>query len=260
MVGLTASSTVLSPRLTVEGDLRSRLIIFCDLDGPLIDVSCRYYKTYQLAIAETQADFRHQGQPLQLSPLNQTQFWQMKQERLPDTDIAYHSGLRHEQIDTFLAHVHDIVNQPILLGEDRLQPDAASAIARLHAHGTRLTVVTLRCQPQAVQLLQQYRLSQWFTQVRGTLDQHAAYQNYTSLKGQLLQEALEHENLSATDQVWMIGDTEADVLAAQALNIPTIALTCGIRSRAYLEHLHPTSVQDNLAAATQYVLQHTPAN
>nr|WP_238718025.1 HAD family hydrolase [Petrachloros mirabilis] len=248
---------VLSPRSTVDGELRSRLMIFCDLDGPLIDVSHRYYKTYQLAVAETQADFRNRGRSLQLTLLSQPQFWHMKQERLPDTDIAYCSGLRHNQIDAFLAHVHRIVNQPILLGEDRLQPGVSSAISRLHAHGARLTVITLRAQPQAVQLLQQYRLLQWFDQVHGTADEYAAYQNYAAVKAQLLQAAIaEDTQFSSRDQVWMIGDTEADVLAAQALDIPAIALTCGIRSRAYLEHLQPTTVQENLVAATQYLLQH----
>jgi hypothetical protein len=42
------------------------ITIFCDLDGPLVDVSKRYYKTYQLAIAETQAYLQRRGKRFNL--------------------------------------------------------------------------------------------------------------------------------------------------------------------------------------------------
>ena len=53
---------------------------------------------------------------------------------------------------------------------------------------------------------------------------------------------------------WMIGDTEADVLAGQSLGVPTIALTCGIRSRSYLQQLEPTRIHTDLLSATRYLM------
>jgi phosphoglycolate phosphatase len=52
----------------------------------------------------------------------------------------------------------------------------------------------------------------------------------------------------------MIGDTEADILAGQALAIPTIAVTCGIRSRRYVERLQPTCILSDLVSAVQHVV------
>ena len=61
-----------------------QVTLFCDFDGPIVDVSERYYHTYQLGLAEIEAAFPH----LTLHQLSKAQFWQMKQERTPDIEIA----------------------------------------------------------------------------------------------------------------------------------------------------------------------------
>jgi phosphoglycolate phosphatase len=232
-------------------EARLNIQVFCDLDGPLIDVSRRYYKTYQLALAEVQN--QNLDESLPLAPLSEVQFWQMKQERVPDLEIAFCSGLRHGQVDLFLAKVADLVNQPPLLQEDRVQPGVVQALELLKRLGASLSVVTLRCQAEAMQLLQQFQLAPFFDQVRGTQDCDSAYLNYTESKQALLK-ALMAQSETDPRQHWMIGDTEADVLAAQALGLSTVALTCGIRSRSYLQQLQPTTVQADLSGATQYLL------
>lgn len=235
-------------------EVRLNIQVFCDLDGPLIDVSRRYYKTYQLAIAAVQADAQVHGRSLSLTPLSASQFWQMKQERVPDVDVAFCSGLRHEQIDLFLAKVLDIVNQPDLLREDCVQPGVFQALQLLKRFGASLSVVTLRCQTQAVQLLRQFQLDSFFDQVCGTENSLAAYQNYTEYKQAILESLMAKLKTSEHEQFWMIGDTEADINAAQALGLFTAALTCGMRSSSYLHRLKPTTVQADLTSTTQYLL------
>src|SRR6478672_7332797 len=123
------------------------LTVFCDFDGPIIDVSERYYSTYQLGLADTQASYQAQGVTLPIRLLTKEQFWQMKQDRVPDVEIAMRSGLvQQEQIDVFLQRVGQIVNQPTLLQKDQLQPGVQWALTRLHSQGIRLVLVTLRCQ------------------------------------------------------------------------------------------------------------------
>jgi phosphoglycolate phosphatase len=229
------------------------LTVFCDLDGPLIDVSRRYYKTYQLAIAETQAHFQAQGRSLLLTPLSETQFWQMKQERIPDADIAFCSGLRNEQIDLFLANVLKIVNQPILLQEDQLQPGVRQSLEQLRQCGVRLSLVTLRCQIEAQQLLQELNLAHYFDHICGAEDRFSAYQNYAEGKQAILEDLIRNVGNDCS-QFWVIGDTEADVLAGQALGLSTVAVTCGIRSQSYLQRLEPTAVVPDLSTAVKYLL------
>jgi len=230
-------------------DKSSRMTIFCDLDGPLIDVSDRYYQTYQLGLARIQALYQLHGLTLPIQFLSKHQFWQMKQDRTPDTEIAMRSGLQAEQIDYFLNGVRQLVNQPTLLEKDQLQPGVRWALAFLHSCGYRLAVVTLRSQSQAVELLQKYELAHLFTAIYGTEEALTAYHNYAESKQRLLAQVLSDYPLRPSERAWMIGDTEADVLAGQALDIPTIALTCGIRSASYLHQLQPTRIHSDLLSA-----------
>ncbi|HBB31379.1 MAG TPA: HAD family hydrolase [Cyanobacteria bacterium UBA8803] len=229
-----------------------QLTVYCDFDGPIVDVSNRYYSTYKLALAYTKATY----QTTSIQQLNKQQFWQMKQDRVPDMEIAMRSGLQGEQSDFFLGRVVEIVNQPALLKQDKLQSGVSWALALLHARRVRLILVTLRCQKQATQILRNYGLTRLFSGIYGTCDRHAAYQNYAEAKQQLLQQAILDQARTSPNSIsaWMVGDTEADLLAAQALSIPTIALTCGIRSSLYLKQFQPTQISSDLLAAAHYLL------
>lgn len=232
----------------------SQLTVFCDLDGPLIDVSDRYYQTYLLALQETQAVYWESGLTFGLNCLSKDEFWQMKQERTADIQIALRSGLETEQIDYFLDRVRQVVNQSTMLQQDRVQPDVRAALTYLQDSGVRLTVVTLRHQVEAENLLLEQGLASFFSEIWGTSDYQAAYTNYTDHKRRLLTQAIEQVPNLDLQSAWMIGDTEADVLAGQSLGISTIALTCGIRSHGYLSKLQPTRIDVSLIAASQYLL------
>lgn len=234
-----------------------QLTVCCDFDGPVVNVSNRYYTTYQLAMDDTQAYYQAQGLELPIQQLTKQQFWHMKQDRVPDVEIAMRSGLRGEQIDFFLGRVMEIVNHPVLLTQDKLQPGVSWALALLHSQGVRLVLVTLRCQSQATQILRNYGLTRLFSGIYGTSDRDAAYQNYAELKTQLLASAIAEQSSLAGHPLsaWMVGDTEADLIAGQSLSIPTIALTCGIRSHFYLKQFQPTQILSNLLEAAHYVLE-----
>lgn len=253
LIAVAQDSENLQYKLPSEADSSPRMTVFCDLDGPIVDVSDRYYATYQQGLADTQAAYLARGINLNLQILSKQQFWQMKQNRVPDAEIAKSSGLWGEEIHVFLGCVSRIVNQPDLLHLDRIQPGVQWAIALLHSRGVRLILVTLRPRNQAVQLLQNYGLARLFTSIRGTQMPDAAYHNYTALKTELLAEVAE-EFESSLGSAWMIGDTEADILAGKALGIPTIAVTCGIRSRYQLQKHEPNFILSDLIIAVHHLL------
>ena len=251
---------------SLDAQFFENLTVFCDFDGPIVDVSDRYYHTYQLSLAAIEADYKQEVKfveartpdTLHLNHLTKEQFWSMKQERMPDREIAMRSGLQGEQIDEFLQRVSKIVNQPDLLHQDQLQEGVKWALALLHAQGVRLVLVTLRCQEQATQILQNYSLDHLFSQIWGTHDQNAAYANLAEQKTQLLANAIAACDSISSSSAWMIGDTEADILAGQTVGIPTIALTCGIRSQAYLQRFEPTRIHADLLSASHYLVSQMP--
>lgn len=243
------------------------ITLFCDFDGPIVDVSDRYYHTYQLGLTEIQASYQQQGVTLPVHYLSKAQFWQMKQERMPDVEIAMRSGLQGQQIEQFLERVKQIVNQPNLLERDQLQQGVKRALTLLHRQGVRLVLVTLRQQEQATQMLRDHGLERLFSQIWGAKDDYAAYANQADHKTRLLKQAIDHCVMAdislpttfSESTAWMLGDTEADVLAGQATGIPTIALTCGIRSRAYLQRFQPTHIHPNLLSAAQALMGYLPS-
>ena len=248
----------------MAGSLRSlskQTTIFCDFDGPVVDVSDRYYSTYHLALADTDRFYRefspqcHAEGNFHQHVLTKEQFWQMKQNRTPDREIAQRSGLSGEQIDFFLARVIKIVNRPDLLQQDKLQPGVSWALNSLRTEGFKLVLVTLRDRDEATDILEQHGLRSLFAGIYGTDDSTAAYQNYAELKTQLLDRAIrDHSTLTSKQPAWMIGDTEADIFAGKAMGIPTIGVTCGIRSHQQLNLLEPTRIELDLRSAAHYLV------
>jgi phosphoglycolate phosphatase len=235
------------------------ITVFCDFDGPIVDVSDRYYSTYHLALTDTAEFYRElSGASSAQDPitvLTKAQFWQMKQDRIPDREIALQSGLNGEKIDFFLQRVMEIVNSADLLHQDKIQPGVTWALGLLRAQGCKLILVTLRDQDEAIRILDQHGLRQLFSGIYGTGNSQAAYQNYSQVKTKLLAKAMrEHQVTQANSDSWMIGDTEADLLAGIAMEISTIALTCGIRSKRQLSQFKPTLIKDDLLCAAHHLV------
>lgn len=227
--------------------------VFCDFDGPLADVSDRYYNTYRLALSSIQQTYAEKGDILPIRQLTKAQFWYMKQNRLPDGLIADWSGLSGQETEEFLERVGHLVNQPTLLHQDLLQPGARAALQALQDRHIRVVIVTLRQASQVLDFLHQHDLATTISQIYGADDATTAYPNRTEHKVSQLREAIADQNRFgfSTAHSWMIGDTEADVCAGEAVGLPTIALTCGIRSSIYLKGFSPTCLKRDLYAAVE---------
>ena len=253
MTGTTAFNYSSFPAYGCQNDApcSQKLTVFCDFDGPIVDVSERYYSTYQLVLDQVQEFYQAQGEILPLRKLTKQQFWQMKQERVSDDEIAMRSGLQGQQIQLFLQYVKEVVNQPTLLHKDKMQQGVNWALALLHSQGIELILVTLRCQTQVTQILQNYRLARLFSGIYGTHDCQMAYQNNADAKTQLLRQAI---SASIQTPACLVGDTEADIVAAKALGVSAVALTCGIRSRAYLQQFQPDRIYSDLLSAAHHLL------
>lgn len=51
----------------------------------------------------------------------------------------------------------------------------------------------------------------------------------------------------------MVGDTEADIVAAQTHNVKVIGVLSGIRDRQRLEHYQPNLIVNNLQEAVEAI-------
>lgn len=229
-------------------------VVFCDFDGPIVDVSERYYRTYRLGLSTLQASHQEShGDVLALQALSKNQFWWMKRNRVADTDIAIRSGVPANLVDMLLQQVRRIVNHPHLLQWDTLQPNAEIAIQQLKRMGIRFVLVTLRHPRQVQSFLQAHDLSQYVDEIFGASEINAAHLNRADQKVALLKRAIDAQKVQGyrVYPTCMIGDTEADIIAGKQAGIITVALTNGIRSHDYLKRYKPTSIESTLLKAIQ---------
>lgn len=224
------------------------LRIITDFDGPIIDVSERYYRVYQFCLAET----RRPSQAI--TQLSKEEFWQMKRSRIPERQIGQHSGLDDEQARRFAQIRRETVHTLPYLVYDRLVPGAVAALTKLQEADVELVIMTMRRVRELEYALNQYDLTRFFpTHCRYCLGNDYIKTTDVEEKPLLMRQAL--AELPPTDRVWMVGDTEADIVAAQKHNIPVIAVLSGIRDRASLIEYHPDFVLENLDAAVTLILR-----
>ncbi|NJL86218.1 MAG: hypothetical protein HC886_09915 [Leptolyngbyaceae cyanobacterium SM1_1_3] len=177
-------------------------VLFCDFDGPFVDVSDRYYSTYKLGLAATKAFYQSQEITPSICPLSKSQFWQLKQNRTADAAIARWSGLEKEQIPFFLGQVQQIVNQPTLLHQDSLQAGLHRAVHLLKRYGVSLVIVTLRHSVQVKQILREANLEPLISGIYGTSDVDMAYLNHSEHKTALLEQRSQTKIFSRTKPAW----------------------------------------------------------
>jgi phosphoglycolate phosphatase-like HAD superfamily hydrolase len=222
------------------------LRIITDFDGPIIDVSERYYRVYQVCLEKT----RHPEQ--QVKQLSKAEFWRMKRDRVLETEIGIISGLDEEQASVFSKLRKQSVHTQPYFEYDTVADDAVDTLSKIKQLNIDLAVMTMRRVRELDYALKKYSLGEFFLENR----RYCLSNDYVKTrdiedKPLLMQRAL--AELPAAD-TWMIGDTEADIAAAKRHGIKVIAVECGIRDRAQLESYQPDLIVKNFSVAVDAIL------
>ena len=224
--------------------------LLVDFDGPISDVSQRYYQVYLLCLEQK----RRQNQ--QLRVLSKKEFWQLKRSRTPEKQIGITSGLESAQAEDFALLRKQTVHTQPYFEYDTLAPGAIEALQQVQLAGIDLAVMTMRRVRELEYALQKFDLYQFFPQNRRyCLDNDYVKTRDIEDKPLLMARAL--KELPLAEDTWMIGDTEADIAAAKKHGIKSIAVECGIRDRAQLEPYEPDFFVPNLPEAVNLLLKNS---
>ena len=199
--------------------------IYLDLDGTILDVHQRYWRLH-----------KYLARQLGLPPLNRYSYWQLKRRgaRLGDMYTRCSAPL----IDAYIQAWTALIEDPLFLTWDRVLPNVMSTLVRL-ANTHRLVLVTLRRNRETLfHQLNELDLLPFFSSIL-----HRTGGGGKQEKHHLIQE----DPLFMQHSSWVVGDTEADVLAGIHLGIPSVGVLSGLRNREYLRTLGPTYLITTLA-------------
>ncbi|MBE9007664.1 HAD family hydrolase [Fortiea sp. LEGE XX443] len=224
------------------------LRLFTDFDGPIVDVSERYYRVYQFCLEKTQRP----GQTVR--QLHKAEFWQLKRSRIPETQIAYNSGLDEAQVQEFAQLRRKTVHTEPYFDYDTLVPGAVDALLKIQEAGIDLAVMTMRRVKELDFAFQKFDLGKFFPENRCyCLSNDYVKTRDIEDKPLLMAKAL--KELPYAADTWMVGDTEADITAAKNHNIKVMAVESGIRDRTQLEIYHPDLIVPDLSSAVALILE-----
>jgi phosphoglycolate phosphatase-like HAD superfamily hydrolase len=220
--------------------------IITDFDGPIMDLSERYYHVYQLCLDKV----KHPDRSLNI--LTKEEFWTLKRAQVSERQIGIDSGLTTTQAELFKKIRDRHAHQLQYLSLDRVVPGAVSALAKIQSSGIELFVMTLRRTCELEPALERYHLAQFFPpHHRYCLPDDYVKHGDVRAKTQLMATAL--TELKPDPDTWMIGDTEADIIAAKTNQIEVIGVLSGIRDRERLEQHQPDKIVSNLADAVDFI-------
>lgn len=222
--------------------------LITDFDGPIMDVSERYYQVYQICLDR----ISRPGQAVNC--LSKPEFWQLKRSRTPEKQIALLSGLDPEQAPAFAQLRGQTVHTPPYLHYDTPVPGAIAALDKAKRHGLDIVVMTMRRVSELEEALTRCNLSAYFPPDR----RYCLANDYVKTgdvndKPLLMKRSL--VELPPAADVWMVGDTEADMVAATSHGIKAFGVLSGIRNREQLAVYHPDRILNNLAEAVDLIVE-----
>lgn len=193
-----------------------------DLDGPILDVSEKYYHLYCDIVRE------YGGEAIPKSD-----YWDCKRRRIPETVMLQRAGLTGEETDFQVLRKRRIETGPYL-AYDRVWPEIETMLAAL-ARSHALFLVTLRHdRASLMEELDKLKLRPFFQEVLSASSDSMAHE-HSDTKIRLVRDAFPETSFSG----WFIGDTATDILTGKKLGMNTVAVSFGIRVPDELEALAP---------------------
>jgi len=196
---------------------------FLDLDGTIIDPWSRYFSVY--------CDI---SQNMGIQPLDFFKFVEMRRKGIPTVQLL--QGVEEKEISFFTEQWHSLIESKEYLVMDSPFPGAMDALSYLEAR-SRLVLITLR--NHRANLLDQMRdlfLDEYFAAILSQSPFESPQ------KAPLIRRSCD----TLPEFGYIIGDSETDVLAGKELNIPTISVTSGIRSRDFISGFFPDYIIEGI--------------
>ena len=205
-----------------------KLNLFLDLDGPILDVSERYFRVHEDVVRS----FENR------CLADRDEYWKMKRSRKALGEILEKFSERQVSESAFLQEWLKRIESPEYLKLDKLIPGVKKQLYRLKERLDLVLVTLRRNQDGLGDQLRHLDLSPFFSHVLSATPMRS--ESWKVKRDLIASSGL----LSAGN--WIIGDSEVDILAGKALGMKTIAVLSGIRNSAVLKEVAPDFIVEDL--------------
>jgi len=183
---------------------------YFDLDGTILDIRCRLYSIYIDIVNELGGE-----------ALSEEVYWQAKREQLPEEVIANKSNI--ENVQKYLRLRKESLELPKYLKYDELIPQASESLSELKKNSQMVLVTLRKSKENLYQQLRRFKIEPLFDKVLIGGDGEEQWR----FKAKIISS---DSHFEPQDSI-IVGDTETDIHAGKFLNIGTIAVLSGIRSK-----------------------------
>lgn len=204
-----------------------RGLVIVDLDGPLVDVSRRYFAAHRRAVEAVGTTS---------IPQTAEELWAAKRLRRPPAQLLGDPSRAVAYAEAYRA----IVEEDALLLLDTPRKGATEALTRLVAAREAL-ILTLRSNVTAArQQVERFGIA-------ALCPVHFVIHTLAG-KGARARQLVAGRRVGA-----VIGDSEADAAVARVVGAPFVAIGSGVRAPDLLRDENPAVIVDDLAAAVAWV-------
>lgn len=204
--------------------------IFIDLDGTLINISNRHFRVYGECVRQYEGVV-----------LPKQEYWSMKRSGASWAEILERSKVKLIYEKEFLDRFIGLIEQPTMLRIDNLFNDSHKVLKVLFKTNKLYLLSLRRNRNNLLDQIDSLGIGRYFERI---FSGHSDTKEGSQLKKA---EIIREEGLSG--HALIIGDAEADIVAAKNLKVPCVAVSTGIRSRDFLARMKPDSVVDSLTEA-----------
>jgi phosphoglycolate phosphatase-like HAD superfamily hydrolase len=214
---------------------------FCfDIDGPIIDVSDRYYRAYLESL---------KGYDINKDKvLSKEAFWILKQNRISELEIGLMVGLSLKEAKSSGDTRKDLNFKFENLYFDKLFDDVIKTFDYLKSNYISYFVVTLRSRKELNFAIKQFKLNKYLDEdYIFPFDEDTKVQNDIQGKYSLIYNGMNKLALNSLD-TWVIGDSDTDIHAGRLARCgKVIGISRGMRSKEQLQILQPDYIVNNLS-------------
>lgn len=207
------------------------MTVYCDVDGTLLDSSARHLRLMQDLLGQENCPW----------PEDAPDYLTYKADGHSTRAWLETAGFSAEKAAELAARWQAQIEDPAYLAMDRPYDDAAPFLQAVRQLPARIVLVSARQNPEALRrTLADCGLLGLVDELVVVPPRHAADEKAARLRPRI------------TPGDCMVGDTEADLQAAQQLGMPCYLLNRGFRSRRYWQQQGQTA-EDSLPAVLRAI-------